>query len=261
MLKKDLFNVKDKRILITGASKGLGNICAQALASQGASLVLMARSEVLLKKLRSACKDPDKHLDIAVDLTDQEKLKNAIAKAIDFFGDIDVVLHVAGGGMGLREPLLTSSDFMKLFTLNVTVASEINRLIIPYMIKRNKGNLVHVGSIASIEATGSVGYNSCKAALAAYVRTLGREMASSGIIVTGILPGGFYAPMNSWRRLEANKPDVVKKFVEENLPRKFLGQAEEIIPMIILLCSDSASMMSGCLVPIDAGEGKAYLNT
>ena len=50
----------------------------------------------------------------------------------------------------------------------------------------------------------------------------------------------------------------MKKFIQERLPRKYLGKAEELIPMILLLCSDAASMMGGCLVPIDAGEGMAY---
>ena len=79
---------------------------------------------------------------------------------------------------------------------------EINKIIVPQMIQRKCGNLVHVCSIASSEATGSVGYNTVKAALAAYVRTLGRELVDSGVVVTGILPGGFYAPGNSWERLE-----------------------------------------------------------
>ena len=127
------------------------------------------------------------------------------------------------------------------------------------MVKRGAGNLVHVASIASGEATASVGYNTVKAALAAYVRSLGREIAGSGIVATGILPGGFYAPENSWERLKDRDPEVVKKFIEERLPRKFLGRAEELIPMILLLCSDAASMMGGCLVPIDAGEGRYYL--
>ena len=89
---------------------------------------------------------------------------------------------------------------------------------------------------------------------------LGGELASNGIIATGILPGGFYAPGNSWERLEKQKPEVVQKFIEEKLPRKIMGKAEEIIPLILFLCSQAASMMGGCLVPIDAGEGKAFLS-
>lgn len=253
-------NLKNKHILITGASIGLGSVCAKALADQNACLVLMARSEEKLEEVRRSCKNPEKHLSIALDLTDGNKLHEGIRRAKDFLGEIDVVLHVVGGGLGLRDPLLSREDFIKLFTLNVMVAAEINRIVVPDMLKRKSGNLVHIGSIASTEATASVGYNTVKAGLAAYVRSLGREIAGSGVIVTGILPGGFYAPGNSWERLKAEKPEVVKKYIKERLPRGFLGKAEELIPIILLLCSDAASMMGGCLVPVDAGEGRSYLD-
>ncbi|MFH1798609.1 MAG: SDR family oxidoreductase [Candidatus Omnitrophota bacterium] len=251
-------NLKNKHIIITGASKGLGSICARAFAEQDGRVVLIARSEEKLQEVRRACKSPGNHLNIALDLTKKDKLYEGIMKAKDFLGEIDVVLHVVGGGLGLKDPLLTADDFVALFNLNVVVAAEINRLVLPGMMKRGTGNLVHVASIASSEATGSVGYNSVKAALAAYVRTLGREIAASGVVATGILPGGFYAPGNSWDRLRTKKPEVVKRFIKERLPRGVMGKAEELIPMILLLCSDAASMMGGCLVPIDAGEGKGY---
>lgn len=252
-------NLNNKKIIITGASRGLGSVCAKALAEEGTCLVLMARSEKELEKIRDSCKNPKEHLSIAVDLTDMGKLHTAIRRAKEFLGEIDVVLHIVGGGLGLRDPLLNSDDLVKLFILNVGVAAEINRLVLPEMMKRKSGNLVHVASIASSETTASVGYNTVKAALAAYVRSLGREIASAGVVATGILPGGFYAPGNSWERLKAKKPEVVKKFIKERLPRGFLGKAEEIVPMILLLCSDVVSMMGGCLVPIDAGEGRTYI--
>lgn len=258
-MNKDIYNLEGKRVVVTGASKGLGSLCAKALADYGAHLVLLARSAEKLEEVRLSIKDPEKHLSIPLDLTDRRQLNEGIKKAKEFLADIDVVLHVIGGGLGLRDPLLDADSLLRLFTLNIGVAAEINRIVIPEMVKKGKGNLVHIASIASIEATASVGYNTVKAALAAYVRSLGREMAGSGIVATGILPGGFYAPGNSWERLKAAKPDVVKGFIEENLPRKFMGRAEELIPIILLLCSDAASMMGGCLVPIDAGEGRAYL--
>ncbi|OGL46312.1 MAG: hypothetical protein A2W05_11700, partial [Candidatus Schekmanbacteria bacterium RBG_16_38_10] len=193
-----MITLEDKHILITGASKGLGSVCAKALAAQGARLVLMARSEGKLDEVRLSLNRPGMHLSIPLDLTDMSQLSEGIKKAKSFLGDIDVVLHVAGGGLGLRDPLLDADGLIKLFTLNLVVAAEINRLIVPDMIKKGKGNLVHIASIASTEATGSVGYNTVKAALAAYVRSLGREIASSSVVATGILPGGFYAPGNSW---------------------------------------------------------------
>jgi len=254
-------NLDNKNIIITGASKGLGSVCAKALAEHGAKLVLMARSEEKLERLRASLHHPQKHLGISLDLTDVGQIQQGINKAKEFLGDINVILHVAGGGLGLRDPLLGSDDFLRLFALNLLAAAEINRIIIPDMIKRRSGNIVHVASIAAGEATASVGYNTVKASLAAYVRSLGREIVGSGLVATGILPGGFYAPDNSWERLGTQKPEIVKQFIAERLPRKFLGKAEELIPMILLLCSDNASMMGGCLVPMDAGEGRTYITT
>lgn len=247
-----------KNILITGASRGLGSVCAKAFSSMGARLALCARSGEQLKEVVRSCKQPERHTVIAVDLLDMAAIPAAVAEAQRFLGRIDVVLHVAGGGLGLREPLLEAHDLLKLFTLNVAAAAEINRLIVPDMQKRSRGNLVHVGSIAGREAVASVGYNTVKTALSAYVRSLGNEMARSSLVVTGIQPGGFIAPGNSWARLSADKPEVVDQFIQQRLPRGYLAKAEELVPLLAFLCSDAASMMAGCMVPIDAGEGKCY---
>ncbi len=254
-----MFSLQGKTILITGASRGLGSVCARAFAGQGAKLVLMARSKEALEEVRASCSRAADHLAVAVDLTDDSALEKGVQEAMAFLGRIDVVLHVAGGGLGLREPLIGSDDLLKLFSLNVAVAAEINRLVAPSMIERGSGNLVHVASVAATEAVASVGYNTVKAALAAYVRSLGNHLAAHGIVVTGILPGGFNAPGNSWQRLKVNKPEVVDRFIAERLPRGRLADAEELVPLIAFLCSDAASMMGGCLVPIDAGEGKTYV--
>lgn len=251
--------LNDRRVLITGASRGLGSVCARVFAEKGARLALMARSKSDLEEIITSCLNPGRHLAVLADLLNINELYHGVAFAKDFLGGFDVVLHVAGGGLGLKEFLINSEDLLKLFNLNVVAAAEINRLVAPDMMKTGKGNLVHVASIASTEATGSVGYSTVKAAMAAYVRSLGNELIKSGVIVTGILPGGFYAPGNAMQRLEKNNPDAYRRFIEERLPRKKMGMAEELIPLILFLCSDAASMMGGCMVPIDAGEGKAYL--
>ncbi|MBI4425475.1 MAG: SDR family NAD(P)-dependent oxidoreductase [Elusimicrobia bacterium] len=247
-----------KKVIVTGASKGLGLVGARALAAEGARLALLARSGDALEAARGSLPEPAAHVAISADLTDPRRLREAVERAREFLGGVDVVLHAAGGGLGLRDPLLGFDDLLKLFVLNLGVAAEINRLVVPDMKRAGRGNLVHVGSIASSEGVGSVGYNTAKAALAAYVRTLGRELAGSNIVATGILPGGFSAPQNAMERLAANNPEAYKRFVEERLPRRVMGEAKELVPMILLLCSSQASMMGGCLVPIDAGEGRAY---
>lgn len=250
--------MKNKRILITGASKGLGAVAAVAFAERGARVVLLARSQDKLEAVRLSCKDSERHLSIPVNLLEIKEIQSVVPKAKEFLGGIDVVLHAAGGGLGLKDDFLSHGDFLKLFALNLGAAAEINRLVFPEMKERRAGNLVHVGSIASNEGIGSVGYNTVKAALAAYVRSLGRELNRFNIIATGILPGGFISSGNAMARLQENNPEAYQRFIEELLPRKIMGEAKELIPMLVLLCSDEASMMGGCLVPIDAGEGRAY---
>lgn len=250
--------MKSKRILITGASKGLGAVAAVAFAERGARVVLLARSQDRLEAVRQSCRDPKRHLCIPINLLETKEIEPAIFKAKEFLGGIDVLLHAAGGGLGFKDDFLTQGDFLKLFMLNLGAVAEINRLVAPEMKERRSGNLVHVGSIASSEGVGSVGYNTVKAALAAYVRSLGRELNRFNVIATGILPGGFIAPDNAMARLQAANPEAYGRFIEERLPRRIMGEAKELIPMLVLLCSDEASMMGGCLVPIDAGEGRAY---
>lgn len=255
-----MWDFKDKRILITGASRGLGWDCSLELAGQGARLVCSGRNKEKLDELKASLPNPDKHMIFSGDLVDPRVIGELILKGKEFLGGIEIVLHVLGGGYGFRDPLLTWEQLDTLHKVNIGIAAEINRLIVPGMIKNKSGYLVHVGSIASGEATGSVGYNTMKASLAGYVRSLGRELASSGVVVTGVLPGAFYAPGNSWRRLEESKPEVVKRFIQDNLPRNKIAETEEIIPLILFLASEGASMMAGSCVPIDAGEGKAYIS-
>ena len=250
---------KDKSIMITGASRGLGLVCARSFEKQGARLVLAARSLDKLEQLKDSFSDPSKHLVFAGDLSGQKNIENLVNKGFEHTGGFDIILHVLGGGYGFRDPLITWKQLDTLYKINVGVAAEINRLIVPGMVEKKYGRLVHVGSIASQEATASVGYNTVKSALAAYIRSLGRELAASRVVVSGILPGAFYAPENSWERLKATKPEVVKEFIEKNLPRKRIADVDELLPLIFFLAGKAASMMSGCCVPIDAGEGKSYV--
>jgi 3-oxoacyl-[acyl-carrier protein] reductase len=249
----------DKRILITGASKGLGWVVAEEFARRGALLMVCGRNEEKLQELKAQLPSPDRHAAFAGDLLELEDIAKLDEKCKGFLGGLDVLVHVAGGGYGFRDPLLSWDQFEKLLKVNVSCAVEINRRLIPGMVENGYGRVIHVGSIAGQEATGSVGYNTVKAALSGYVRSLGRKLAGSGVVVTGILPGAFYAPGNSWKRLEETKPEVVEEFIKERLPRGKIAEAEELIPLLMLLAGDDSSMFAGSCVPIDAGEGRSYM--
>src|SRR5438105_879080 len=123
--------MKNKRIIITGASRGLGAVAAVAFAERGARIALLARSGENLDNVRHSCSEPRQHLSVPVDLLVPKEIQSAVEKAREFLGGIDVVLHAAGGGLGLKDEFLTHDDLLKLFSLNLGAAAEINRLVAP----------------------------------------------------------------------------------------------------------------------------------
>ena len=249
---------RNKRIIVTGASRGLGAVVCRALTDRGAKIVMLSRSKSKMNKLISSFKNPNNHLAISVDFLNNKKITTAIKKAKIFLKKIDIVVHVAGGGFGLKDDLIKNSDLIKLFQINLGAVAEINKIVIENKNDKETLKLIHVGSIASYEMVGSVGYNMVKSALAAYVRSIGNKLYKKNVIATGVMPGGFVAPGNAMERLRSENQLAYKKFIKTRLPRGFMGNAEEIVSLILFLCSDNSSMMGGCLVPIDAGEGRSY---
>jgi len=249
---------KGKKVLITGASKGLGRVCAEGFAARGARIFATARSEDRLADLIASLPEPGRHAYHPCDLNAPANAAPLTQSVIDWDGPPDVILHCMGGGYGFREPLLTAEQLETLFRVNIVAGAEINRLLIPAMQDGGGGHVLHVGSVTSLEAVASTGYNTVKAGLAAYVRSLGNELAASNVVVTGILPGGFFAPENSFRRMQRDNPEVLEKFISERIPRGYMAEAEEMLPLIYFLTGPGASMMAGSCIAIDAGECRAY---
>ena len=249
---------KNKTILITGASRGLGAVLAESFAEQDGSVVLLARDFKKLESVRNKLKNKTKHLSISIDLTNLETLADNLESLKKIIYGVDVIVHAAGGGLGFKNDFLDHHQLSKLFNLNIASAIEINRILIPKMIEKKFGNVLHIGSIASFESAGSVGYNTVKAAISGYVRSMGRKLLEDNVILTGALLGGFISEGNAMDRLKTKNPTAYKEFIENRLPRKKMGTVEELVPALMLLCSQESGMLGGCLFPMDAGEGSAY---
>lgn len=218
-----------RKVLVTGASKGLGKSLCEALHDY--EVIPFTRKDCDYLRLREwNCVVPE----------------------------TDIIVHCAGGGLGLRGPYIPAQSLYDLFMVNVGGAVELNRLSVPTMQAKGWGRVVHVLSIAAGESVGSVGYNTVKTALSGYVRSFGREMAKYGVVISGISPGAFQCGGNAMDRLERGHPDAYREFIQNRLPRGKMGTADEVISLIRYLISDEASMMGGSIVPIDAGEGHYY---
>ena len=252
-------NFKDKKVLITGASKGLGKAAAISFEDAGARLALAARSDDKLVELKNSFSDPEKHLTFNLDLLDSSNIKKMSNDISKKWNNIDIILHCIGGSLGVNDTLVEWEEFTKCLKGNIGIASEINKHLVPGMKEQGYGNIIHVGSIVGSEAEASVPYNSAKAALSGYVRSLGNELLEQGIIVSGILPGAFYGDDNSMFRYEYYKPEEYQEFVK-SLPQGRMPMATEYVPMLFLLSNPESKIMSGSLISMDGAQGKAYYN-
>ena len=252
-------NFENKRVLITGASKGLGKAAAIAFAKERARLALVARSNDKLETLNNSLEKPESHQTFNLDLLDSKNIKVLTDSLKEKWGGVDIILHCIGGSLGVNDTLVEWENFSKCLKGNIGIAAEINSQLVPNMQEQGFGNIIHVSSIVGVEAVASVPYNTSKASISGYVRSLGRELANDGIVVSGILPGAFYGDENAMSRFEYYKPEEYLEYVK-NLPKGRMPIVDEYIPMIFLLSNPESKIMSGSLIPMDGAQGQSYYN-
>jgi len=248
--------LKNKNILLTGASYGLGELLAKDLSKEGCNLILVARSESKLKKIINSCKN--KHHYFCSDFQSNIEILDMTKFVKKTFKRLDIIMHVAGGGLGIKEFLPKREDYIKVFNLNLFAIFEINRELSKMMIKQKKGTIFHVGSIASNEAVGSISYNVSKSALSSYVRTLAKKLGKYNICVNGICPGGFIYKNNAMDRLRKNNLKAYNEFINKRIPIKRMSLASELLPIIKLSISKNNLILTGNMISCDSGEGNFY---
>ncbi|MGD9592816.1 MAG: SDR family NAD(P)-dependent oxidoreductase, partial [Candidatus Berkiella sp.] len=189
-MSKDDKNFKNKVVLITGASSGLGAALAQVFAKEQAKLALLARRIDKLQALVAQCeKSNTKALAIACDVTQDQDLPNAVQKIHDAFGLIDVVIANAGFGVVDYAQNLSLADYQRQFETNVfgvlrTIYASLADL------KKTKGRIVIIGSaLGHVAIPQYAAYSMSKFAITALAQTLYEELAAQGISVTLISPG------------------------------------------------------------------------
>ena len=128
------------------------------------------------------------------------------------------------------------------------------------MIERNWGRICHVSSISSLENQGPPIYCAAKAALNAYVRSLGRYVCDKNVILTSILPGAVFTEDGYWDEKSKSNPDHVEKYLNERMAIKRFGKISEISDLVTILVSEKASFCPGTSLLADGGQGRVFIN-
>lgn len=193
---------KDKVVMLTGASSGIGEALALAMAGQGAILGLVARREDLLKPLSEKITDNGGTARyFATDVTDKEKLFAAAAALRKEFGRIDIMIANAGiGGNDPETRRLEPESVAKVININLLGAVNSVAAVLPQMLERGSGQLVAVSSLAGFRGLPkSAAYSASKAGMTAFFESVRLDVQHRGVAVTIIQPGFIKTPLTSGR--------------------------------------------------------------
>jgi 3-oxoacyl-[acyl-carrier protein] reductase len=247
--------IKNKNVLIVGASRGIGKSIALGFAEEGARVTTVARSENLLFELNEQMKQIVEldHAYYVADVMKNDANKFA-HKLIEERGVFDIVVHNVGGSLVSRNALGTLEEWEHAWKFNVGVAIDMNNVLIQPMIDKGWGRVIHTSSISAVMLRGNPLYASAKAFLNAYVTTVGRSIASSGVVISAVMPGAVSFPGSYWDRYTVEDPARCQDFLRHHQAANRFGHTKEIADVVLFMASEQASFMQSAIVPVDGAN-------
>jgi NAD(P)-dependent dehydrogenase (short-subunit alcohol dehydrogenase family) len=249
-----LFSLKNKSILITGSSKGIGKSIAHQSALMGANVIISSRKidacEITAKEIND---DIGKEVafPIACNIAEDEQLKYLVDKTIETLGSIDTLICNAATNTFMGSMLdMNIEQFDKVMHNNIRSNQLLCNICLPHMIEKNDGAIIIISSIAAIKGSAFLGaYNISKAADVMIVKNIAAEFGHKNIRANSIAPG--LIKTDFARGLWEN-PDILSKVLESN-PMRRIGEPNEIAGAAILLSSNAGSYINGQTIVIDGG--------
>ena len=246
---------------ITGASSGLGAQFARTLASAGAAVVLASRRVEKLKDLRAIIDSEggDARV-IELDVTDHASIKSAVAHAETEVGSIDILVNNSGVSTTQRIQDVSPDDYDYMFDTNVKGAFFVAQEVGKRMLARAKGaapgnytggRIINIASMAGLRVLPQIGvYCMSKSAVVQMTKAMALEWGKYGINVNAICPGYIDTEINHnhWNTEAGQK-------LVQMLPRKRVGQPQDLDALIVMLCSDQSHFINGAVIAADEGFG------
>lgn len=242
--------LQGKVVVVTGASKGIGEAVSLALAREGANLVLVSRS---IKEdnqvVREAKKIGSQVMVKQVDVGDYNQVTGMVEEAIETFGQIDALFNNAGISKPAMLWKMTPEQWEEVLRINLSGTFYCIRAVAKPMIEKQSGSIINVTSSAGLLGTiGQINYTAAKGGVYAMTKSAAKELARYGIRVNTIAP----MAETEMTQVIASDPKFKAKYLER-IPLGRFGLPEEIAPTVVFLVSDESSYITGQTICIDGG--------
>jgi 3-oxoacyl-[acyl-carrier protein] reductase len=235
--------------LVTGASQGIGQACALALAAQGATVAAAARNQQKLDEVvQQITSAGGKAAAFAMDVADEEQIKAGVKSAIAQFGKIDILVNNAGITRDQLVMRMKRADWDAVLSTNLTSAYLCIQQVIGSMLKQRWGRIINVTSIfGQIGQAGQANYAASKAGLIGLTMAMAREVASRNITCNAVAPGFIETSMTA-ALSEEFKQNAVKM-----IPLGRVGKSEDVASAVCFLASEEASYITGHVLNVNGG--------
>jgi 3-oxoacyl-[acyl-carrier protein] reductase len=250
--------LKDKVVLITGSSRGIGLATAKAFAAEGCRLVLSARSADALRQAEAELRASGAMVAGEVaDVTKPDDATRVVQAAVTAFGGIDILVNNVGGSVGGRLIAdSTDEDWRTTLEMNLLQTVRMMRLALPHMSGRAGAAVVNVSSISgwSAQLAMSGQYGAAKSALIFDAERWALEFVPHGVRVNTVSPGSILIEGNGWDRYRVSNQGLFDDYVRHGFPMGRLGSAEEVADVIVFTASPRAHWINGRNIPVDGLE-------
>lgn len=234
------YDLKGRVALVTGGSSGLGAAAVEALVAAGAAVEVFDRAEPTADVAW-----------IEGDITRSESLAAAVKEVEAEHGSLDVLVHSAGIPGPWKSALqLGEEEWRQVLEVNATGAFLAAKAVLPGMIARGYGRVIFISSIAGREGNALLpAYSASKAAVIALTKSLGRDVAGTGVLVNAITPAAFATPMAT------EQPEEIQAGMKAAIPLGRFGEPRELGALVAFLASEDASFATGATFDISGGRG------
>ncbi len=247
----ELFSLRDKVALVTGAGKGLGRSMAIALAESGAHVVAVSRTLPDVESTAKEIRDNGvKSIPLAADVTQKEDVISMVEKVLREFQTIDILVNNVGTFMGGPFLDFSEEDWHKMLEINLTSTYLCSKVVGKHMVERQRGKIINVSSALGIfGAGGSSAYCVSKGGVIQLTKALAVEWAKYNINVNSIAP---YS-METEKTQAMLKDEKVKNAITSKIPLKRIGRPEDLSGVVVFLASKASDYITGQILCVDGG--------
>jgi len=256
----------DRVAVITGSSHGLGLAVASALVQEGCRVTICARGEDRLAQAAAELErlaDPkaggSRVLPVAADVATPEGMAEVIARAVESFGGLDILVNNVGLARGAMIGDTSDAEWQQAIDQTLFPAIRASRLAIPHLKRRGGGAVIMIASIWGRESGGRMTYNAVKAAEISLAKSMAQQLARDNIRVNSVAPGSILFPGGTWHRRQQEDPAGFADFIRRELPFGRFGRPEEVGAVVAFLASDRASWISGASVTVDGCQSRSLI--